>query len=779
MTAFESSYKSLLQGVSQQIPRERLPGQVGAQENMLSDPVTNLRRRPGAEYKFNLSSAGATYSNIKAWFTDIAGVKVHVIVNCSSGTVHILDSAYAVLATLAGGAYLTTSDPSHIRAATLGDELFLLNTAVKPTEVAASGGIDPVKRGYFYIAAGAFSREYSVTVSTSTGTYTASYTTPTGSSAGDAALSTPTYIATQLANAINTNKATPGLATVDRVTAYVYVEAAVGTTAVNVNSSTGSAYIQVSKDGYTTQTGNLPAQLPANADGYIMRVGDVRTPQYYKYVHAQTSWLEAGSFDSPASISNVPISITKNGTWQIVSTNFEGRLAGDDESNPDPKFLTNGITGIGVYQGRLALLSGAYVRMSASNKPRRMYRSTITSLLDSDPIEVSSGANSSASYEYAIPFQKDLVLFSADYQALIPSGNAAVTPRTATVVLTSTHAADMTCEPITLGRTLMYAAPLSADFFGMLEMVPSQYTDSQYISNPSTSHLPKYMGGRCRFGVAAGYDGTVLLGPSGDTKALIVHEYTWDGDQKVQAAWHRWSFAYDVAAAYFANEQVHILFAQNNTLVGCVIDPRIGLLTADAQQRPFLDLHSSVTITDNLVDVPAWMLTFDPTIVPKLRLSKGSGPLAGSKVGFEQYDSNTLKTVRSHPSGSVSIGVPFESLFSPTPPVVRDKNDVAISTNKATLLRYIVGTQNSAEYNVVVQDRNTPDVVPLDVGTLYWSSSELALNRALVALTSNAIVPCRTNVDSTTMTVSTNETGELNLVSLEYVLRFNQKIRRF
>lgn len=51
MSTFESSYKSLLQGVSQQIPSERLPGQLTSQLNMLSDPVTGLRRRPGVEFK--------------------------------------------------------------------------------------------------------------------------------------------------------------------------------------------------------------------------------------------------------------------------------------------------------------------------------------------------------------------------------------------------------------------------------------------------------------------------------------------------------------------------------------------------------------------------------------------------------------------------------------------------------------------------------------------------------------------------------------------------------
>lgn len=45
-TIKEGSYAPMLQGVSQQVAPERLPGQVQTQLNMLSDPQTGIRRRP-------------------------------------------------------------------------------------------------------------------------------------------------------------------------------------------------------------------------------------------------------------------------------------------------------------------------------------------------------------------------------------------------------------------------------------------------------------------------------------------------------------------------------------------------------------------------------------------------------------------------------------------------------------------------------------------------------------------------------------------------------------
>lgn len=775
-TAAERSYPALLQGVSQQIARDRLPGQVQAQENMLADLVTGLRRRPGARYEFDLAVPGANTDTIRAWYTDIAGETVHVILDTSDGKVRLLDGAYSLLDTLDAGAYLTVSDKSKIRATTVGDEFFLLNTEQAPTLGTPTASMDPNKRGAFYVVAGAFSKEYSVTITTSLSTFTASYTTPNGTGVGDAALATPAYIAGQLKTQIAGAAAALGIA-VYIETAYVYVESLGTATSVTVNSSSGTAYLIPSKDSYFAQQGNLPAVLPTQADGYIVRVGDVRTPQYYQYDSTTTAWLESGVFGSPPSIENMPIAITKvAGVWTLVGGSYEGRFAGDDTSNPTHRFATMGITGMGTFQGRLVLLSGPLCSMSAAGKPRRFYRSTVTSVLEGDPIEAGSSANSSAAYEYALPFMKDLVLFSKEYQALVPSSGAIITPRNATVMPTSSHAMDPTCSPVLVGRTLMYSTPRSQDFFGVFEMIPSQFTDSQFTSVDSTQHIPKYMGGRCRFGVSSGVSGLALFGPTGDKQSLIVHEYLWDNDTKQQQAWHRWTFPYEIATAYFAREIVHILFVQNGLLVGCTIDPRVGILTSDAERRPFLDLYSTATITDNVVTPPAWLQTFDPLAYEKVKLTLTTGALAGEAVGFS-IDGTDLRTVRSHPSGPVAIGFPYRSSMAPTRPVAHDQNERPIASAKHTVLRYLIGTANSSEYKVALTDRNGGES-PLDVGTLYWSSPELQLSQPRRAGESLSVVPARTNADSTVLEIYTEGAGELNITSLDYVSKINLKIRR-
>src|SRR5699024_315585 len=197
------------------------------------------------------------------------------------------------------------------------------------------------------------------------------------------------------------------------------------------------------------------------------------------------------------------------------------------------------------------------------------------------------------------PFNKDLLLFSAGYQALIPSGSVAITPQNAQVVVTSTYAADTTTSPMAIGRTLVYPAPRSTQYFGVMEMLPSPYTDSQYVSADATEHLPKYLKGRCRFVVSSSVSSMVLFGQTRAHRDIVVHEYSWSGDEKLLKAWHRWDFHHRIAYAYFSNEVINVLALVGSRIVLGSIDARTGAVEDSEDTRPFLDWNFKVNVNSN------------------------------------------------------------------------------------------------------------------------------------------------------------------------------------
>ncbi len=781
MSAFESSHKSLLQGVSQQVPRERLSGQLASQNNMLSDAVSNLRRRPGAEVVRTISTPSATAASVLGWDTDIGGVQLKILLDTNTGTLRLLDSAYADLQTLTSS-YLIAADRKSIQACAVGERMVFANLNTKPTlGASAEVGVGPARSGFFYIKAGAFSKTYSITTTINAVVTTKTYTTPDGSAVGDAALATPEYIMGQLITAM------ASIANVSVLVAtggFAYIAVNVGYTLV-LSSSMSGAYLISSGSGFLQATSDLPARLPSQADGLVVATTSNKTPVYFKYNAAAQAWFESGYYGAPGSLTNMPIVVQRNiaGTaWEFDTTPYEGMFSGDTISNPAPPFVTRGITGVGSFQGRLVILAGPTVNMSGSGNLRRWFRSTLTELIDSDPIQVGASGNSSAAYRHAIPFQKDLVLFSEQYQALVPSGNVAITPRNATVVITSSYEADMNTRPVSLGRTLAYAKPRSADFFGVLEMSPSQYTDSQYTSDDVTSHIPKYMPGRSAWSVSSSVANLALFGSTADPYSCTVHEYLWSGPDKVQQAWHKWTFPYQISDAFFSGAKITFVFVQNGITVLCTVDPKAGTLTSELDTRPFLDFIFPGDVVAGVFTLDTTLRTFDPTLAGKAKLGSRSGELAGEWVGTT-YTSTTSATLEvdgtGFMEGPVFMGIPYLSSFSPTTPTVKDANGVVISSNKLTILRYMVGTANSGEYEVLVADTALVDISDPEVeAVLYWGSRELDLGHARTSDESVAIVPCRTNAATTTLLVSTTGLQELNLISLEYACKYNQKIKR-
>lgn len=728
--------------------------------------------------------AGEDYTSIRSWDTDIQGRRVHVFVGVRTGIIRVLDGASTELLFSSVVPYLRGTTAQDVRGTTVGSEFFILNVKQQPALGASSeSNLAPERTGFFYIRSGTFSKKYSITITNAYGTGDLEYTTPNATDAGAAAASTPDGIAaallangyaTGLFTRLNIGAAIRG--------AYVYVASNGASNNVTaVTSPSGSVYVQASNVSKVRAEADLPAILPPEANGIVMAVGEQRVFRYYKYNNARGEWLECGQYGSPGTIVNMPVTLTVStaGVWSLSQVPYEGRNAGDDDTNPFPEFcLSRRTSGLGSFQNRLVILCGSTVYMSASNNPRLFLRTTVTSLLDSDTIAVGSSANSSAEYQYAVPFQKDLLLFSRKYQALIPSSGQAVTPRTATVLLTSSYSVDTLSEPVPVGRTLLFSAPRSQDYFGFMEMVSSQYTDAQYVANDATAHLPKYMGGQCRFGVASSVASMVLFAPSRDPNALIVYEYSWDGDTKVQQSWHTWRFRYPVATAYFSNETIHIVFIQNNQMVGCTMDPRQGVLSFDSTRRPFLDMNGELTVVNNKCTLPAWVLAFDPAAASSIRLSVSAGPLAGEEVGVVGIAGAVLTTVPSFPSGKVSYGFKYNSLLSPTPPVVLDQNGIPIESAKLTILRFGVSTQNSSEYKVLVTDSTSDDPQTLDQATLRFCSRELELGRARYGAASRGVIPARTEASTTSLVLHTAGTGEMNFTGIDYIGRYNTRIRR-
>ena len=768
----QGSFASILGGVSQQIPRQRLAGQLSLQENMLSDQVTGLRRRPGLPLVATAEMTTLTPTSARSQYIEVGSVAVNVWVNAATGKVHIFDKDLNALSTVQNN-YLIADNISKIRMASVGGSIWLLNTDKKPVVGGPdTSKLNPVYEGFFYIRTGAFQKTYQVRFEY--GAYSKEFSYTTDSMAAN---STPEGIATNLYNLMTADATFMTKFDVYRSGAYVYITRSVKSSAdvnqTTVTTTSGQQYIMASTGMQLNQTSDLPAKLPVEADSTIVAIGNSPTSmQYYRWNNSNAAWEETSSYTSPDGLTNMPLKLTisDTGVGTLTDVTFAGRTAGDENNNPTHTFCTAGITGISAFQGRLVLFSGAYVSMSSSLDQTLFFRSTVSQLLDSDTIETGSGSLTAAAFEYGVQFNKDLVLIAKSHQAVIPTGNTAITPRNALVVMSSAEALDTTCSPAVIGRTIMACSPISTDYYGVTELVPSAYTESQYVPQNLTEHIPRYIRGRARHIVGSSTRSIALFTSTEDYRRILVHEYIWDGDQRKAVAWHGWTTPLDIVTLHFARDTIIVGLKLGTKLLMCTIDPRASTYLGSSI-RPFLDCYSYGTVVNNVVSVPEHLR--DISRVSRLRLAQKTGDLAGEPIGIESIDTTawTIRTVRSFPSGDVAIGWNFTSQMAPTPPMMRDRNDVVISTAKTTILKYEVTTQRSGEFEVKVVDNNSNIYSEDDASALTWSSVELQLGQPKVAGLGLIVIPCRSISHTTDVILTSNSTREMNILDFEYVLK--------
>lgn len=777
-SALDGALKSIIQGVSQQVPRERLDGQVSLQTNMISDVVRGMRRRPGMRVRATHDfGPGWNNSQIFASSVDIGDAAVHVLICTANGALVVLSEAFDVL--FSGTyAYLVGVDASIIRVATLRGYLYICNTAQQPIKIVSlAGTLNPDFTGFFYIPAGQFSKVYNVVATIAGVTYTGTYTAPNGNTAGDAALTTPEYIATQLTTSLQA--AAGANLTVTRTGSYVFVQANGTVPALSITSDSGTSFIVVSNASRVAQVAELPKKLPPASNGMLMSVGsNPKTAVWYRYDQATTnSWLESGAYGSATSLSNMPIRLSLDGSYVVEAPAYEGRNAGNDDSNEDPPFITKPVTGFGVFQGRLVILAGADVCLSAAGKPLRWYRSTVTELLVADPIYIYSGAATSTNFTHCVQFNKDLLLFSRSCQAVVPSGNAVISPTTAQIVITSSYSSTGIATPIVAGRSLLYFAPRSEAFASVLEMLPSNTTDSQYTTNDVSAHIPRYIPGIIRQATASTTSNSLVLVGTGDTRSMFVQDYLWSADEKKQAAWHQWTSHADIACTWFVRDAV---------LAGLVIDGKLTIISVEPQagdtinglRRPFSDLYSPVSITSQAFTVPEFLR---PAILAgsQLLVTYGTGTLAGEWVGIDNVNTSNwvATTVRNIPDGQYMAGLRYRSAIAPTPPLLRDANGVVIGTSTAVLIRWELSMENVGTFEALIQ-RNSEVLEDGTYSGLTYASEDLFPNAPLRVQTAHVVVPVRAVAQDTTSTFSTDGEHDLGLLTCEFVMQFHQTRRR-
>jgi len=550
MSLISSSIPNFVNGVSQQPFTLRLSSQGELQENALSTVSQGLKKRPPTQHLKKIQSTPLGNCFIHTINRDNTERYVTVITN---GDLKVYDLAgnEKTVAFPNGKSYLSATTPSlSFSSVTVADFTFIVNKTKVVTQSSSLSASRPYE-ALINVKAGNYGKTYQIVVN---GSIAASYTTPDGSVAAQVSLISTDYIAAQLQIALAASGHNTGS----------WAASALGSTVYLMN--TAADFTLATQDGFNNGgmvgiKGRLQkfADLPANPaiDGFIVEItgtGDANNKFDSYYVRYKTNtgaagvgvWQEcaAPGISVGLTASTMPHTLVResDGTFTFEVATWNGRVAGDLDTNPNPSFVTRTISDIFFYRNRLGLLADEGVIFSEAGQYFNFFRTTVTDLLDGDPIDVNASHTKVSILKHAVPFNKQLLLFSEQSQFIIDQ-NELLTPKTVGIKVATEFPCNVVAKPVGIGKNIYFAVD-KGEWSAFREYF-TDINDSGNDSQDVTGHLPKYLpSGIFKISAAPNEDILVVLSTA-DAQSIYAYKYFWSGSEKLQSAWSKFTLGSD------------------------------------------------------------------------------------------------------------------------------------------------------------------------------------------------------------------------------------------
>jgi hypothetical protein len=290
---------------------------------------------------------------------------------------------------------------------------------------------------------------------------------------------------------------------------------------------------------------DLPGDLGFN--GSVIEVtGDDNSSFDNFYVKFQDGvYLETFKPNQQNSIDNstMPHKIERASTtsFPISTIDWTDRTVGDVDSAAEPSFVGKTLDDVFFFKNRLGLLASDNIIMSETGEFYNFFPTTVTDVLDSDPIDVAVDSNKAVYLRYAVPFNKELLVFGDKAQFILSSAKA-LTPKDINVQQSTAYDINKKVSPITLGPNVYFVTDKSTS-----SIVREYFTVPDTANNDAaniTAHCPHYIpAGLTKLTGSSKHD--MLFAITGTDNKIYVYNYYWQGEEKAQSAWHTWELETD------------------------------------------------------------------------------------------------------------------------------------------------------------------------------------------------------------------------------------------
>lgn len=311
---------------------------------------------------------------------------------------------------------------------------------------------------------------------------------------------------------------------------------------------------------------NLKLEVTSvSAQNQITGIKIARAGQGYTASNVVTN-KEGDSF----TITAVGSATISGSTW--ATQYWSQRTVGDIDTAPSPSFVGETISGISFFKNRLILMSRENIVCSQAGEFLAFYPSTVITVVDSDPIDISAGSTTRVAFHHALQQSNGLLVFADNAQYILQTRTEAFAPSTAELNLISSFSHTVDVKPLDLGSTVVVVEENQTSI-AVNELTVS--LDSNPLKKELSKLIPSYIPNGLTLvtnSLSASLFGFIS---KQEPDALYLFRYYTQDQERLIASWFKWTFPTDILLVDFHEDEIFIVLSADDGPVLC----RMELLT--------------------------------------------------------------------------------------------------------------------------------------------------------------------------------------------------------